>query len=275
MGEADGRACCLQLRRRHPADVQRACRPHVDTPWAGRAERRGQRGGRGEDGGGQRGRGAGAELVDKERAEKRKRERESARERGQKRAQRVAGRAQAGSATGAQEARTSSANAAEHRCSDDRPLQLSQQPAGGRAASRAHCALTAMTFRQVERARDEALQPVLPNVVRLLLVKLLVGVGRRGAVAGRWDLLQLGWREAGHHHRGKAQQHAARGLREQQDGHGGVSSQHDSNEQLCKNSARTSDAWARLDKSVRFPPTPFSRPSLIKPWLPSWRAAAS
>eukprot|EP00964_Phaeocystis_antarctica_P048166 scaffold27884_cov65-Phaeocystis_antarctica.AAC.3 len=128
--------------------------------------------------------------------------------------------------SGAQEARTSSAQAAEHRCSDDRPLQLSQQPAGGRAASRAHCALAAVAFRQVERARDEALQPVLPNIVRLLL-KLLVKLGRRGAAAGRWDLLQLGWREAGRHHRGKAQQHAARGLREEHHGEGGgVSSQH-------------------------------------------------
>ena len=201
------------------------------------AERRARRGRRRAERA-RRGRGAGGQRARRE-------------ERTKKRAQRVAGRAQAGSATGAQEARTSSANAAEHRCSDDRPLQLSQQPAGGRAASRAHCALTAMTFRQVERARDEALQPVLPNVVRLLLVKLLVGVGRRGAVAGRWDLLQLGWREAGHHHRGKAQQHAARGLREQQDGHGGVSSQHDSNEQLCKNSGRGSLCRARLGSLCR------------------------
>ena len=184
--------------------------------------------------------------------------------------------------SGAQEARTSSAQAAEHRCSDDRPLQLSQQPAGGRAASRAHCALAAVAFRQVERARDEALQPVLPNIIRLLL-KLLVKLGRRGAAAGRWDLLQLGWREAGRHYRGKAQQHATRGLREEQDREGGgVSSQHlrlksslpipmvhVGDNQLLEGAA----SW-RIEVARCHP----ARVRLIKPWrlLPSsWRAAAS
>ena len=140
---------------------------------------------------------------------------------------REAGRLQAESATGAREARTSSAQAAEYRCSDDRPLQLSQQPARGCTAPRAHRALAAVALGQVERARDEALQPVLPNVARLLLIELLVKLlliiklGRRGAVAGRRDLLRLVWRKAGRRHRGKAQQNAARGLREEHERHQG------------------------------------------------------